>query len=278
MSRPAIFTAVLMALVAASARAEPVEERREWNERFDVTLAEPTLEVRNIWGDVVILPGAEGEITLAIREHRTAPDQALFERSLQVYGLDIRADGQGVEVRVGRQDLFQIGRDYCRNCRVDYQFEIRVPPETKVNASTVNDGRVEISKISGRISAANVNGPVTIRDARACETVNSVNGEVIVGFGAAPGSDCSIETINGDISLQVPAGSGLDLAVDLGNGRVTSELAVDPIAIPARVEHTRSGASNHYRIEQAAGVRLAGGGPVFSVTSMNGDLRIQKLK
>jgi hypothetical protein len=42
------------------------------------------------------------------------------------------------------------------------------------------------------------------------------------------------------------------------------------------VEHRETGGRHHYRIEQAAGVRLAGGGPVFSVSSMNGDLRIQK--
>lgn len=273
-----MLVAGLLAIYVETVAADRVEAQRTWTERFVVTTAEPQLEVCNIWGDVRVTAGAEGEITLLISEHRSAPDRALFERSRQVYGLDIRADGQGVDVRVGGCGQGWHGKNPCRRCRVDYQFEIQVPPNAKVHASTVNDGSVEISGVAGPLSATNVNGPITIHQARACDSVDSVNGDVFLGFSVVPERDCDIETINGDIRLQVPGGSGLDLALNLGNGRVTSEIPVNPLAIPARVEQTESGGRNHYRIEQAAGVRLADGGPVFSVTSMNGDLRIQELK
>jgi len=276
MNRIAIFTICLLAMQVNAAASERVESEREWTERFELSTSEPTLEIRNIWGDVRILPGPEGEITLAIQEHRSAPSQALFDRSLEVYGLEIQAYDQGIDVQVGEHGQSWRGRNPCRRCRVDYQFEVRVPPNTRVYASTVNDGDVEVYGIEGQVSADNVNGPVTIQNARACESVESVNGDVSLSFLTAPVSDCRIETINGDIRLQVPGGSGLDIAMDLGNGRMTTELPVDPLAIPARVEHRESGGSHRYTIEQAAGLRLAGGGPVFSVSSLNGDLRIQK--
>jgi hypothetical protein len=274
MKRTVMVLTALLVLQNDTAAAERVEEQREWTERFAVSTSAPTLEIQNIWGDVRVMPGSEGEITLAIREHRSAPSQALFERSLDVYGLDIQAGDEAVDVRVGEHGQSWHGRDPCRRCRVDFEFEVRVPPAARVYASTVNDGVVEIAGIRGQISASNVNGPVTIHQASACDVVESVNGEVSLSFATTPASDCRLETINGDIRLQVPGGSGLDLAVDLGNGRMTSELPVDPLAIPARVEHHESGRGHQYRIEQAAGVRLAGGGAVFSVSSMNGDLRI----
>lgn len=274
MNRVTISAMGLLALQASMAAAQPVEDRREWTERFAVSGSEPMLEIHNIWGDVRVLPGEESEITLAIREHRSAPGQELFDRSLDVYGVDIQADGEAVVVEVGRSRQSWRGRDPCRGCRLDVQFEVRVPPRTRVYVSTVNDGRLEVSDVRGPISADNVNGPVTIHNAHACRTVSSVNGDVSLGFVTAPDEDCRIKTVNGDIRLAVPAGSGLDLAVDLGNGRMTSELPVDPLAIPARVEHRETGTGHQYRIEQAAGIRLAGGGPVFSVSSLNGDLRI----
>jgi hypothetical protein len=259
MNRFLTLLAALLALQADTFAAERVENQRKWTQRFELSDAEPSVEILNIWGDVRVLPGPEGEMTLSIREHRSAPTQALFDRSLEVFALNIDENGEGVSVRVGEWRQNWRGDNPCRKCRAAYEFEARVPPNTRLHVSTVNDGLVEVSGIAGRIIADNVNGPVTIRDARSCESVGSINGAVSLSFAAEPGSDCRIETINGDIDLQVPDGAGLDVAVDLGNGRVTTGLPVDPLAIPARVEHRESGGIHKYTIEQAAGIRLAGG-------------------
>lgn len=270
--------AVLIAIQVRPVLAERVEERNDRTERFVVSSAEPVLEISNIWGDVHVLPGPDGEITLTIRERRSAPGQALFERSLEYYGLVLKADEAGVVVQVGDRSRHWPGSDPCRGCRVEYQFEARVPGNTRVDAETVNDGEVTVAGIGGPVIAGNVNGPVSVLDVRSCESLESVNGDVSIRFSQPPLGDCQIDTINGDITIGIPGDSGIDLAINLNNGRITSELPVDPVAIPARVAHRESGGNHKYTIEQAAGVRLAGGGPVFSVTSMNGDLRIQKTK
>jgi len=270
-------TAGLLALQAHDrAVADPVEQDREWTEHYDVSAPVPVLEIRNIWGDVRVLPGPDGEITLAAHEHRSAPNQALFERSLEVLDLDIEADANHVSAVVGGREERWYHQDPCRACRVEFQFEVHVPVHALVKATTVNDGRVEISGIHGRITAGNVNGPVSVSDVDDCESVESVNGDVTLGFHTAPSADCHIETINGDIRMLVPGSAGLDVALILGNGRMTTEFPVDPLALPARVEHTEKDGRHLYRIEQPAGVRLAGGGPKFSIASMNGNLRIQK--
>jgi len=260
------------------ALADPVEQSREWTEHYDVSAPVPSLEIRNIWGDVRVLPGPDGEITLAAREHRSAPSQDLFERSLEVLNLDIEADGNHVSVVVGGREERWYHQDPCRSCRAEFQFEVRVPAHTQVKATTVNDGRVEIAGIRGRITAGNINGPVSVSGADDCESVQSINGDVTLGFRTAPSADCQIETINGDIRVLVPASAGLDVALNLGNGHMTTGFPVDPVALPARVEHTQKDGRHLYRIEQPAGVRLAGGGPKFSIASMNGDLHIEKTK
>ena len=126
------------------------------------------------------------------------------------------------------------------------------------------------------ISASNVNGPINVSEVRDCEMLESVNGKVDVSFTLAPGQDCNIETVNGDITLAIPSGSGLDVALDLFNGRMVSEFSVDPLAMPATVEHISDGDGHRYKIQQSAGLRLEGGGPKFSISSLNGDIRIQK--
>ena len=70
---------------------------------------------------------------------------------------------------VGGHDRDRHGLNQCRSCRVDYQFEVVVPPDTRVQVSTVNDGAIDIAGIIAPVSASNVNGPVAVRGLYECE-------------------------------------------------------------------------------------------------------------
>jgi len=263
-------------LLPLSAVAAGVSESRVWTERYPVTAGTPRLEVSNIWGNVRVRPGAGGEITITFDETRSAPDRELYDRSLETLRLDVAADEYGVSIRVGDGVRDFSPRGPCRGCRVDYQFEVLVPAGTELDVGTVMDGTIDVAGIVGGISASNVNGPIMASEVRDCGKVESVNGKVQVGFALAPGQDCEIETINGDITLALPEGSGVDVALDVFNGRMLSDFAVDPLALPAVVERSSAGGAHRYRIQQPAGVRLAGGGPLFSISSLNGDIRIRR--
>ena len=227
-------------------------------------------------GNVRVRTGEPGSISVSIDEHREAPDEDRFEKSLYTLNLDVEADARGVSIVVGGPERRWQQMDRCRGCRVDYQFDVLVPPGTEVDVGTVMDGRIDVAGINGAVSASNVNGPVSVLDARECRIVESVNGPVDLRFSGSPSEACSIDSINGDITLELPAGAGLDVMLDMFNGRLVSELSADTLAVPARIEQTQHDGRSRYRIEQAAGVRLGPGGPTFSISSLNGDVRIQK--
>ncbi len=275
MNRNLIAAAALL-LVSTGNAAERIEQNRTWSETYPVTASHPLLEIENIWGDVRVRPGKPGEIVVTIEERRSAPDQARFDRSFETLNLATDAGEDGVAFYVGNRDRNWHGRNRCRECRVEYRFDVVAPVDTQLDVSTVNDGRIDVAGIAGRVSAANVNGPIVVAGMHSCDELNSVNGEVSLGFDTSPGEDCHIETINGDITLELPDGSGFDLTMDLFNGRMLTQLPVDGLALPATVEHFESGGRHQYRIEQQAGVRFGAGGPKFTISSMNGDIRIQK--
>ncbi len=269
-------TGLIALLLSTAVAAEGVTKSRVWTENYPVTADAPHLTISNIWGTVRVRPGPSGQISVTVDETRTAPDQERFDRSLDILKLDIEADADGVSIVVGEPTRRWLSRDPCRGCRVDYQFQVSVPKGTKLDVGTVLDGKIDVSGVAGTISASNVNGPISAHELRDCEMLESVNGELDVSFQNAPRQDCSIETINGDITLTLPTGSGLDVALDQFNGRMVTEFAVDPFALPAIVEHNEHDGQNRYRIHQSAGLRLEGGGPMFSISSLNGDVRIQK--
>lgn len=266
-------------LALADKAAAAVTDQKTWSQSFPVSAAMPRLLIDNIWGNVRVRIGAAREIAVTVDEKRSAPSQELFELSKQTIFLDVKADGDGVAMVVGKQDDTVRPRiNRCRGCRVDYQFEVTVPPGTQIDVSTVTDGSIDVAGGGGPVSASNVNGPVEVKDLQDCAQIESVNGAVEVAFARAPSRDCSIKTINGDITLTVPGGTGLDAALSVMQGSVVSEFDLEPLALPAKIDQRNEEGRFVYHIEQAAGIRLGTGGPTFSIESLNGDLRIRRSK
>jgi hypothetical protein len=264
--------AVLAADIGLSA---PMSEQKSWTQSYQVSAATPKLLISNVWGTVRVRAGSAGEIAVTVDERRSAPTPELFERSKQSLYLDVQADQDGVSLVVGGPPERQ-QHQRCRGCRVDYQFEVAVPPGTQVDVSTVDDGRIDVTGVSGLVSASNVNGPVAASGLHDCAQIESVNGAVDLAFADAPSQDCNIETINGDIALVMPAGAGLDASLSMVRGSIVSEFDLEPLALPAKIERGRRDQRDIYRIQQAAGVRLGAGGPTFNIASLNGDVRIRK--
>lgn len=262
--------------LAFSAHAQSVSEQRQWTETYPLSSAVAMLVIDNIWGDVKVQRGAANEILVTVKELRSAPNQRLFERSEEVLKLHIESSPEGLLMQVGSPDNRWRQQQPCRNCRAEFQFDIQLPADSNINVSTVNDGSIEVTGIAGSITASNVNGPIHVSGIHACDAFSNVNGVVDLSFETPPDSDCDIETINGDVTLSLPPTSGLNLALDYANGRIISELPVDPISIPAQVEHIQTDGVNRYLIQQAAGLSLAGGGPTFSISTLNGDIQIRK--
>jgi len=265
-----------LALLALGTANAAVSDQKTWSDAYPVTAAVPKLLIDNIWGNVRVRSGAAREIVVTISEKRSAPTQELFELSKQTIYLDVQADAAGVSMVVAKPERMMGLRDRCRNCRVEYQFEVTVPTGTDVDVSTVTDGGIDVAGTGGPVNASNVNGPVAARDLQDCEQIESVNGAVEVSFARAPSRDCSIKTINGDITLIVPGSSSLDAALSMMQGTIVSEFDLEPLALPATVEQRQEDGRFVYHVAQAAGIRLGKGGPTFSIESLNGDLRIRK--
>ena len=277
MNKMIIVISLALLISSSCYAAERVEKSKTWTETFPVRSDKPSLKIDNIWGDVNVRPGKSGEILVTIEEKRSAPDQRRFDHSVETLGLNIEADDSGVDLYVGNQNRDWHGRNHCRGCEVNYKFDVVVPVDTYLDVSTVNDGHIDIADIKGNVSADNVNGSIAVTGMYNCDELNSINGEVDLAFKTEPGENCNISTINGDITLKLPKNSGIDVAMDLFNGRMLTQLPVDPLTLPAKVEHTEKNGRHQYRIEQHAGLRIGAGGPTFTISSMNGDIRIQKI-
>jgi hypothetical protein len=271
-------TGLIALLLCGVSAAEPVMEENTAQHSYPLASAAPKLFVRNLSGNVTVRAGTQRNISVTIHERRSAPTQALLQRSKELIPLIVQAGGDGVSMVVGQRDRKEERTDSCRGCRVDYQFEIAVPTDTLVDIGTVTDGRVEIAGIRSSVNASNVNGPVSATDLSNCSSIKSVNGSVDVKFSSEPDEDCRIETINGRITVGLPPNAGLDAVLNINHGEIESDFDVETVTLPVKLEKQDSEDRSSYRIEQSAGMRVGAGGPTFTFASLNGDVRIRKNK
>ena len=156
-------TSGFLALLAlADHAAAAVTDQKTWSQSFPVTAAAPRLLIDNIWGNVRVRVGAAREIAVTVDEKRSAPSQELFELSKQTLFLDVQADSAGVAMVVGKPDdpTVRPRINRCRGCRVDYQFEVTVPPGTQIDVSTVTDGGIDVAGGGGPVSASSATNPI----------------------------------------------------------------------------------------------------------------------
>lgn len=269
-----LFTGLAHAATPGSNKT--ISEEKAWTETYAVGTSTPHLEISNIWGGVRVRTGNTNEIVVSITELRSAPDQEMFDLSLERIYLDVETDSNSVTILVGDRDNRWDRMSHCRSCRVDYQFDVVVPPNSVIDVGTVMDGLVDVSGVTGVVSASNVNGSVTVDKIRNCDNINSVNGRVKIGFSTAPIRDCEIQTVNGHITLNMPDDTSLDVTADLFNGEIQSDFPMDALSYPATVEHVVEDGRNQYRIQKLSGVRIGAGGPTYTIASINGDIRIRR--
>lgn len=267
---------MLLLLTDVANSATPITEEKAWTETYAVGTSTPHLEISNIWGGVRVRTGNVGQIIVSVAEVRTAPNQEMFDMSLERINLDIETDSNSVSILVGDRENRWDRMDRCRGCRVDYQFDIVVPPDSVIDVGTVMDGLVDVSGVTGVVSASNVNGSISVDKIENCESINNVNGRIKVSYSKAPIIDCNIQTVNGHITLNVPDDTSLDVTADLFNGEIKSDFPIDTLSLPATVEHVVEDGRSRYRIQKISGVRIGAGGPTYSIASINGDVRIRR--
>ncbi|GAA3999910.1 hypothetical protein GCM10022408_08640 [Hymenobacter fastidiosus] len=241
-----------------------------------------TLALYNISGSVTVEgyngPTVVVEATKTIRADN-AQRLAQGKKEAQL-GFLQRNDSVVVYVQ-GPQDSRPRRNNYSnsRNLEYDYRFDItvKVPAAMRVNVSTVNGEMVLVQDVSGPLQARNVNGGVTIKNAREATVARTVNGDVAVSYAAAPTQAASYHTINGNISVSYPA----DVSANLYFKSMHGELYTDfpkTVVLPARVTQNqqRDGAGTKYKLSKETAVRLGQGGPDYRFETINGDVTIKQ--
>ena len=277
-----------LGIVCASAKADTKEFREHLTKEFAVTKdgSGGILFIYNISGFIKVEGYDGNKVLLEMDKTISAENDQLLETGKKEFklGFDQRSDtvmayiADPFDSRPHRNWQYndtRRDRDIEYNYNVD--FTVKVPFGMNLHISTVNEGIVTVNNVGGTLHVSNVNGEISIKNAKATTYAHTINGDVTVTYLVNPADESSYYTINGTIRVNFQPGLSADLQFKSMNGEFFTDF-MDATSLPPTVNKTldkKSGGSV-YKLNSSTSVRFGKGGKRFRFETLNGNIYIKK--
>lgn len=151
----------------------------------------------------------------------------------------------------------------------------RIPREADLQLSTVNDGEIIISNVSGGMQLENVNGPITATGIGGSVIAETVNGDIDLSFTRINGDNAmALDSMNGNLNLGLPSDAAVQLHIDSSKGEIVSDFEVDVQPSKPTVERKENRGGVEVRVESVIIANINGGGTVIRLKTLNGNIQI----
>ncbi|WPV02655.1 hypothetical protein SNE26_12775 [Mucilaginibacter sp. cycad4] len=242
-----------------------------------------TLAIYNIWGSITVQGYSGNQVSIEVDETirgKNAGDVETGKKEVKL-GFDQKANSiiaytaEPYDTRPrrnwNREDHHHM--DYT----VKLEYTVKVPYGMNLCVSTVNDGNVEVKDVYGALKVNNVNGGITIANAKGTTSAHTINGPLNVTYLSVPPDVSSYYTLNGKLEVTYPANLAADLEFKSMNGQFYTDFP-DAEILPTRVSKTesKSGSGTTYKLSKNNGVRIGAGGKLFKFETLNGNIYIKK--
>ena len=242
-----------------------------------------TLALYNIYGSVTVTGYAGSKILVEATQTITANDAKTLEIGKSELKLGFAQHGDSVVLYTAApydsRPHNERNRSEHKEIKYHYavDYVVKVPYQLNLHVSTVNNGKVLVQDVTGRLDAGNVNGPITLRNVKGTTQAHTVNGNVEADYAANPPGASSYHTINGQIKVKYPADFAADLHFKSMNGELYTDFANSAV-LPAQVTRNKQGKGDGtvYKLSKDTAVRIGKGGPDFRFETLNGDVTITK--
>ncbi len=275
-------TVILNLAITLTLTAKPYQETIKKEIPFPDS-DDAVLILENIFGRIEV-EGYDGDkIIFEINEEYNTDSKEEFEEVKRKVYLTFNTYGDTVDVFT--DGVCGCHQDKYRNrlrekCNYDYRFDfkVKVPMRANIRVSTVNDGDVKISGITGEVVAENVNGGIFIDGISGSVDVHTINGDVEVRYTKNPDKYSKYYTLNGNVNVYYHQGLSADLRFKSFQGDLYTNFDISEKLPPVRLAPTiKSRNGTTYKIEDRTAVRIGKGGVLLDFETFNGDVFVRKI-
>lgn len=156
-------------------------------------------------------------------------------------------------------------------------FTIKVPKSMNLAVSTVNNGDISVTDVSGFMKVNNINGKITVKNAQKANDIHTINGDVNINYTALPPDNAKYYTLNGNLTVVFPNNLSADCSFKSFNGDFYTDFE-DVEKLPARVTKTinETDKGTTHKLSKGSRIRIGSGGKNLNFETFNGNIYIKK--
>jgi DUF4097 and DUF4098 domain-containing protein YvlB len=244
------------------------------------------LTIYNLEGSIKVEGYAGDKVVIEVDKTISAKTQTVLEEGKKEVKLGFEQIGDSVVAYMiepwdtrphdwGNRDRWEDHKKIEYRCNLEYT--VKVPFNMALRISTINDGEILVKDVSGLLHVNNVNGGITVVNAKATTKAHTVNGLITINYLSNPVGDCSYYTVNGKITVTYPSNLSADLQFKSMNGAYYTDFAnVEVLPTKVNITKDKRGDGTLYKINKNSDVRIGSGGKLFKFETLNGNIYIQK--
>lgn len=273
-------TAVFLLLLPAIAlRADDdnwsVQDEQTTSRTFHVAAGvnASKLIVDQIHGYIHVTGGSGSEIKVSVNERIRAASQSALADAERDLRFNMTQDGNSVKLYEDGPFRRHDGGDWWSRLQYSVVFDcdIQVPEGVSLDLHTLNNA-IEVKNTSGDFKVKGLNGRVEMEEIGGSGSAETLNGSLKVAFRGNPSKESSFHTLNGSIDLYFHSAPDAELEISTLHGGVYSDF--DVTTLPTTVGGQISAARYVYRSDGHMKVRAGKGGPLVSLKTLNGSIRL----
>lgn len=161
--------------------------------------------------------------------------------------------------------------------RYNLNYTIKVPKSMNLVISTINNGDIMITDVSGFMKVNNINGKITVKNAQKANEIRTINGDVNINYTALPPENAQYYTLNGNLNIVYPTNFSADCEFKTFQGDFYTDFE-DVEKLPARVTKTVSETDKGttHKLSKGSIIRIGSGGKNLKFETFNGNIYIKK--
>jgi len=252
------------------------------SDKISVPFSEPSrpgfIEVDLISGSIKVI-GYKGKEVMIEAVHRTEEDDdGEHEHDRRNKGMKrLSRTSTGLEVEEQYNQMSISAGSHYRTIDIN----LKVPVNTSLQLSTVNNGDVFVENIIGEVEINNVNGEIKAMNISGSVVANTTNGDVVVTFKkVTPDKPMSFASFNGDVDITFVGNLKADVKIKSEHGELFSDYDVTLAEKTNMIKEDNRGRGGKFRLKMESYIygQINGGGPEYYFSTFNGEIFIRKGK